>query len=179
MSRRKTNNKEYKWRSGHSFKVEAKIAAEELQRIQEAHGKLEPQTIVDEARSKNSPIHDAFEWDNNVAGDKYRLQQARLMARSIIVEFADSPDLTPRHIFVHVPATEGEKGYYQDVEVAIQNPDEAERALARLAGKVQSAEQSFVEFSDLYKGRGKRKVQRVGKLLREARSAVDDLAAAA
>lgn len=32
--------------------------------------------LVSEARAKSSPIHDLFDWDNNSAAEKYRLEQA-------------------------------------------------------------------------------------------------------
>lgn len=36
-----------------------------------------PKQIVDAARSKRSPIHDLFDWDDTTAAEKYRIWQAR------------------------------------------------------------------------------------------------------
>lgn len=45
---------------------------------------LSARDLVDDAAAPTSPLHPAFEWDQNVAADEYRLAQARLLLRSII-----------------------------------------------------------------------------------------------
>lgn len=47
---------------------------------------LTPQEIVLEARDKKSVLHKAFEWDDSVAGEKYRLMQARVMVNNIRIK---------------------------------------------------------------------------------------------
>ena len=64
--------------------------ANELLRLEEAYGRgLRAKEIVDEARAKNSPLHDYFEWDNKAAGEKYRVQQARQLVAVIRVTVID------------------------------------------------------------------------------------------
>lgn len=54
------------------------------------HGELTPQIVVDEARPKDAPLHDRFEWDNKIAGEKYRIVQAQQLIRSVQIEFVSS-----------------------------------------------------------------------------------------
>jgi hypothetical protein len=50
-------------------------------------GRLTPDAVVEEARSPESVLHRHFEWDNDVAAEAYRLDQARGIIRCIrIVE---------------------------------------------------------------------------------------------
>lgn len=49
--------------------------------IYRARGELTPQLVVDEARPKDAPLHDRFEWDNKVAGEAYRRVQAQQLIR--------------------------------------------------------------------------------------------------
>lgn len=51
---------------------------------------LTPQIVVDEARPAGAPLHDRFEWDNDIAGEKYRLVQAQQLIRSVQIEFIDN-----------------------------------------------------------------------------------------
>lgn len=51
---------------------------------------LTPQIVVDEARPEGAPLHDRFEWDNDIAGEKYRLVQAQQLIRSVQIEFIDN-----------------------------------------------------------------------------------------
>ena len=48
-------------------------------------GLLRPRAVVDAARDVESPLHGCFEWDDKVAGEKYRLEQAQRLIRSFTV----------------------------------------------------------------------------------------------
>ncbi len=52
-------------------------------------GNITPQKIVDRARPKNSPNHSVFEWNNKVAGEKYRLEQSKLAVRNVKAIYED------------------------------------------------------------------------------------------
>jgi hypothetical protein len=49
--------------------------------IEKHNGRIGPRTLVDEARDPTSPFHDFFEWDDEEAGDQYRLIQASQLIR--------------------------------------------------------------------------------------------------
>jgi hypothetical protein len=44
-------------------------------------GRVGPSDVLDEARDPASPLHDLFEWDNDEAGERYRLAQASALIR--------------------------------------------------------------------------------------------------
>lgn len=48
-----------------------------LQTIYDQHQRLTPKLVVDTARDTTHPLHDRFEWDNSIAGEKWRIHQAR------------------------------------------------------------------------------------------------------
>ena len=66
--------------------MESKITAE-LKRIAARHkGRLLPRVVVDEARNEASPLHNSFEWNDSIAGEQWRIEQARrLIQVSVIV----------------------------------------------------------------------------------------------
>ena len=54
------------------------------------HGEdLTPEIVVDEARPEGAPLHERFEWDDEIAGEKYRIVQAQQLIRSVQIEFID------------------------------------------------------------------------------------------
>lgn len=61
-------------------------ALDELRRIYSENGTLTPQMVVDAARPDEAPLHDRFEWDDSVAGEKYRLVQAGVLIRKAHVK---------------------------------------------------------------------------------------------
>jgi hypothetical protein len=44
-------------------------------------GQITTRLVVDEARNPDNPLHDRFEWDDEVCGESYRLMQAGQLLR--------------------------------------------------------------------------------------------------
>lgn len=57
---------------------------DELLEIQKKKG-LTPEQVVEFARDEDSPLHDLFEWEDSIAGEKWRLQQARVIVNEVKV----------------------------------------------------------------------------------------------
>jgi hypothetical protein len=74
----------YKFREGHSAPVPAQVVGERLAEL-EAADCLNPAALVDDARPEDSPLHPAFEWDDDEAAERYREDQARSLIRSVFV----------------------------------------------------------------------------------------------
>ena len=67
------------------YKLTKKITKErinEILKIKEREG-LTAETLVSTARNKKSSLHDLFEWNDTIAGEKWRLQQARVLINEI------------------------------------------------------------------------------------------------
>lgn len=65
----------------------------------DAGGRLRPGQVVEAAEPEDSPLHPHFEWNNERAGDAYRLDQARTLIRSIRV---DDDDGVARPAFINI-----------------------------------------------------------------------------
>ena len=63
-------------------------------------GLLRPKAVVDEARDAASPLHPAFEWNDAIAGEKYRLEQAQRLIRSFKIVQNDGEEKFERPVFV-------------------------------------------------------------------------------
>ena len=80
----------YQWKIPGLLPIDPQTAGEELERIYQERGGIEPSTVVEESRDISSPLHPCFEWDDAVAAEKYREDQARLVIRSIVTVSEDS-----------------------------------------------------------------------------------------
>lgn len=65
-------------------------------------GLLRPQAVVDDARDEDSPLHGAFEWDDGVAAEKYRIDQAQRLIRSFYVIVDRENRQTEVPVFVNI-----------------------------------------------------------------------------
>lgn len=135
-------------------------------------GEVRPSALVDLAQPEDSPIHDAFEWDDFKAGHEYRLIQARGYIRRVRVEYGDTTER-----LVHVPQVvviddDGElveptrrEGCYKPISVVVQNTSDYDRALEQVRSQIGSARRAYDELKDAYKayqnrGQGKLDLER-------------------
>ncbi|UAB76955.1 hypothetical protein INR77_08850 [Erythrobacter sp. SCSIO 43205] len=94
----------YKWKTGSKALVDAQVAGEEIERLRvHQNGRLEARDLVEASRDANAPLHPAFEWDNNIAAEKFRVEQAKYMIRSVevVVQKGDEKQ-APIRAFVSV-----------------------------------------------------------------------------
>lgn len=60
---------------------------EELLTIYREHGVLTAPLVVDVARDPKHPLHSRFEWNDELAADSYRIEQARTLIRTVKVRY--------------------------------------------------------------------------------------------
>ena len=61
-----------------------------LTTIYTERGRLTPPLVVEEASNPQHPLHSRFEWDDSIAGPKYRERQAADLIRSVRVRFTST-----------------------------------------------------------------------------------------
>lgn len=117
--------KEYKFRSG--SRLDPKLANEagkRLAKLNQANKQLTADVILRDARTVMSPLHSFFEWDDTAAAEKYRLEQARHLIRSVVVYYSDVPQpKLPARAFVSVQAEEPNESRYVPVHQALSDVD--------------------------------------------------------
>jgi hypothetical protein len=125
----------YQWKQGSRVEADAQLVGDELERIRvHQNGRLESEDVVREARDDASPLHPIFDWDNEIAGEKWRIEQAKYLIRSIdvVIERSDE-EAVPIRAFVSVKRDE-DRSYTSTVD-----------ALADPVLRAQVVEQAFRE----------------------------------
>ena len=142
MGRKKVT---YAWRSGYrGGRVTAATAAAELDRLKREHrGGFGAQTIVDASRPDSAPLHPEFEWNDEIAGEEFRKEQARRLVRAVVIQRPDEP---AHREWVHVP---GPKPTYERQTQVAKSPDQTALALVALRQSVTEAEEALQEFQNV------------------------------
>lgn len=72
----------------------AQLVGETLNAIreQDPSGVLHMAAVVEASRPKTAPLHNRFEWSDKAAAHKWRLEQARLITRSIEIVTEDAAE---------------------------------------------------------------------------------------
>jgi hypothetical protein len=96
---------------------------DELLAVRSQHGKLTPQLVVDTARDPEHPLHSRFEWDDAVAGEAWRRQQAHELIRKAKVVYREADESQPEksvRAFLAIPSQDGH--VFDPVEEVVEDP---------------------------------------------------------
>ena len=146
---KKRSKKRYAWNRGSKFSADPQSVGEELARLQgNVRGKLTPEKVVTSARKKNSPLHSLFEWNDSVAGEKYRQEQARCVIRNIRVVYIDRPEPVPQRVYVHVSPAKRESAYYSK-SVVMADDELRRQALHNAITLLQGIRDRYAELAEL------------------------------
>lgn len=76
----------YKWKT-YNYKTSAAVAGSVCEELDRTVG-LTPENLVDASRPEDAPLHQEFEWNDELAAEEYRKTQARLLISnlSIVIE---------------------------------------------------------------------------------------------
>lgn len=69
-----------------------------LQAIYDERGDLTPPLVVEAAADPESPLHARFDWDDKVAGPRWRLEQAAALIRSVRIVYAEDTQGRPKDL---------------------------------------------------------------------------------
>ena len=111
----------FAWKIAPAAGLSANIAAAELATIYQRDGAVTATAVVEEARTAVSPLHTAFEWDDAVAGEKYRERQAENLMRQLVVVYRrPSGEATqPTRFLVKVRGREDEEVEREETAIAL------------------------------------------------------------
>ena len=121
---------------------------EALQQLATAKGDfLTPYDVLDDARDENSLLHNVFEWDDSIAGEKYRLMQARILINTVRVTVNGTK--TPAFFNTRVKLNdEMVQGYFPLARVM--SDEEVHKAVLRDAiHDLEYAQEKYKEISEL------------------------------
>lgn len=139
----------YGWRSGSRISIDAQKAGKELERIKRTqNGLLEPENIVDAARDANNVLHPHFEWDDSVAAEAFRADQARDLVRSLTVDISRS-NLEEKHVRAFVNVVTGDQQGYVSTFTALSSEDLRKQVLQRAFAELEAWRARHAELSEL------------------------------
>jgi len=142
----------YAWKPGARINADPERVGPHLSALQEAQGGLTPDAVVADAADPDSPLHEAFEWDDAVAGAAYRLTQARYVLRSLVVSTESVNDGRPIRYFVNVEGEKDEPATYRPLEDVLSDAVLRRTVIARALKELDAWQRRYdemVEFASL------------------------------
>jgi len=141
------NNIAYEWKIPSLYKgVSAEKCAKEIGDV------TTPKQVVDIARDESTELHKCFEWDDDIAAEKYREVQAKDVLRSLVVKHVEAPknegeeeQITQFRVFESAP----EKNVYKSTALIVQNPDEHAKLIAQARRELEAFKKRYENIVEL------------------------------
>lgn len=127
--------------------VDAQTVAEEIMSIGEA---VSPQQIVDKARDEDTELHKCFEWDDEIAAEKYRVYEARQLTHHLVIEEPEPQEgeeaKPPVKFFVQTKNGSG----YKPTETIYRNLDEYHELLETAMAELKAFQRKYSRLKELH-----------------------------
>jgi hypothetical protein len=146
----------YKWNPAFrgASKAKAEMVGAEIEALlEEAGGELTPGQIIKAAREPESAMHPLFEWNDTAAAQQYRLEQARLLLRSVTVSVETNDGArTVRAFVTYTPADapEGSREVYTGVEMARADSKIADQIIERAWDELLAWKARYDKYKDVF-----------------------------
>lgn len=138
----------YSWKN-YSYKVPAQTVGKEFKKIEDEYGKLTNDLVLQKAESEESPLHSLFEWDDAVAGHKYRLQQATMLIINLACE-EDEVKQPPKPVRAYYNVSEDtKKGTFVNMKSAFSNPESRDLILKRALKELEAFKEKYQNLAEL------------------------------
>lgn len=137
------------WKPGSRHKIPAQDAFQRLEELRKRDGNFTAATVLDDGRSSLSPLHDEFEWDDTIAAEEHRLQQARLLICSVAIvrEPVGSEEATIVRAFVVV--NENEDQHYTSLAVALSDDAMRRQVVLRALNELEALQRKYHDIEEL------------------------------
>lgn len=116
----------YKWKPATRIKTSATQAGAVFEELENTVG-LTAQNLVEASRPEDAPLHKEFEWDDSIAAEKYREDQARYLIRSIAI-CVEEPEESPVYVRAYFQTTSEP---YENIRIIAADSEKKEALLKK------------------------------------------------
>lgn len=136
-----------KWSAtGTRFGADAQRCYEEIMEICDDIESASPQAILEKARDETTELHRCFTWDDSIAAEKWRINEARLVTRQLVIKEVEVPKDRPEIRLFY--KTDNESGY-KPTHIIVQQEDEYKQLLARAYSELRAFKQKYSTLEEL------------------------------
>lgn len=136
-----------KWSAtGTRFGADAQKCYEEIMEICDDFESATPQAVLEKARDESAELHKCFTWDDSIAAEKYRLTEARLVTRQLVIKEVQVPKDRPEVRLFY--KTDNESGY-KPTQIIVRQEDEYKKLLARAYAELRAFKAKYSMLKEL------------------------------
>lgn len=134
----------YEWKTS-LFKVDANVAGAVCEELKNTVG-LTKESLVDASRPIDAPLHKEFEWDDKLAAEEYRKEQAGLIIRNLAVKMEEAGEEPVRAYF---KTETGHKSVFESIQTIMAEADKRNSLLEIAIKELQSFKKKYSMLKEL------------------------------
>ena len=127
------------WRIQGYYKADAQKVAEEI-----GFGDFTPMEVLEKAKDETTELHKCFEWNDSIAAEKYRLEQAKNIIRMLVYEKGTKEQQVVRYY-----AKTETKHVYQPTKQFLVQEDEYQGLLRRALAELEAFKNKYHTLTEL------------------------------
>lgn len=133
--------REYSWKNT-GFDADAQLVGEELEKLELA-GEITSEMVLDFARKNpESETYKCFEWDDSIAGEKFRRYQATHIMSSISIKIKEEPVETQR-VYVSVKSSSDKTRKFKNIKEVLKDDEEYKQLVNRAKDEFVSCKEKY------------------------------------
>lgn len=137
------DNMVYQWKTIAGIKADANEAGRQFEQLEKTVG-VTPQTVLDANRAEDTPLHNEFEWDDDVAAENYRLHQAGQLIRMLCIKpTTETKDNTPIRAYIRMEDS------YENIGVVVSVKEKRELMLDRARNELRAFKAKYNTLKEL------------------------------
>lgn len=134
----------YQWKSGSRIKANAEAAGKQFEELAETVG-LTAETVLDANRPEDAPLHNEFEWRDDIAAEEWRKQQARHLINCICYTVDNHDSNEQVRAFFTTPETNG----YESLETILTVENKYNSLLVKALQELSTFERKYSTIKEL------------------------------
>ena len=138
------------------YKITEKInenVIDEILRVEEEEG-LNAENLLEVAKNKKNSLHELFDWDDSSAGEKYRLQQARILINEVKIIVNDKELYAFENVQVSISTKSGTPNnitsrIYKPIGEIMDKEEYRKQVLSSALSNMGYWKEKYVEYNEL------------------------------
>lgn len=137
----------YKWKT-YNYKTSAAVAGSVCEELDRTVG-LTPENLVDASRPEDAPLHQEFEWNDELAAEEYRKTQARLLISNLSIVIEEQKQEPVRAFFSLQSGFRKNSGLYESTIMILGDDQKREKLLETAKKELEAFKKKYQLFSEL------------------------------
>lgn len=140
--------KEYSWKVT-GVGCSAQDAGETISEIEKRDGVVTKESFLEASRPIEAPTHNAFEWNDSVAAEKYRLEQSGRIIRNLCVKIIKDDKPEKVTAYVNINKTTADNARYMSLQVALEDDENRSAVLENALNELRLFKRKYETLSEL------------------------------